>query len=153
MPRPRQDTINDTDAYAADIAAKVQFLFETFRKPNTDRYTYLDVETGSNGGITNSYISKLLHGEVKRPSLRSLKALTDFFNVDSSFWFNDLNQEVKMHADALSVPEDAIQIALRSGDLSDEDRRFLLDMIDVMEKRRRVNRSNPQQKSEEKGSL
>ena len=73
------------------IAVKVRLLFETQRKQNGDKFTYEEVEAATKGAITNSWISKLANGHVTRPGLWTLKALTDFFDIDPTFWFSPLD--------------------------------------------------------------
>src|SRR5215210_1175096 len=46
--------------------------------------TAKEIEKRSNGGITDSYISKLLRGRTKKPSIPKLKALAKGLGVDEN---------------------------------------------------------------------
>ena len=85
MPRIRRG--NDQPERDPEIlAAKVRLLFETRRKPSGEKYTYQEVEATKN--ISNGWISKLANRGASSPGLWSLKDLTDFFDVDPSYWFD-----------------------------------------------------------------
>jgi transcriptional regulator with XRE-family HTH domain len=76
--------------YSQQIAGKVNYLFETFRKPDGRKYNFTEVAEGT--GLHSSWLSKLAAGRFSRPGLQVLQALTKFFQVDPGFWFTDLNE-------------------------------------------------------------
>lgn len=137
----KQRSMDDSD-YAREVAEKVNYLFQTYRKPNLDRYSYSEVEELTGGKIDQSWISKLANGQTVRPGIRVLKALTDFFQVDPVFWFKDLSewskqQEKLRTQDEAEKPDEIHSIALRSlKDLSPEDAHQLLnELVKSLEKR------------------
>ncbi len=132
----------DDSLYAREIADKVNYLFQNYRKPNLDRYSYSEVEELTGGKIDQSWISKLAHGQTIRPGIRVLKALTDFFQVDPVFWFKDLNDWIKEQETSKIPAEDEnigelYNVALRSMKaISPEDaHQVLMDLIKSLEKR------------------
>ena len=82
-----QPQANVESAFAQEIAGKINLLFQTCRDENGDRYSYSEVAEKSNGKINASWISKMATGQALRPGLLALKTLTDFFDVDPSYWF------------------------------------------------------------------
>jgi transcriptional regulator with XRE-family HTH domain len=75
---------------AGVIAKKLQFLFETVRKPNGKKYTYREVIEGvaEQGGpkFSIGYLSQLVNGVRTNPMLDSLTAIATFFNVPLSLF-------------------------------------------------------------------
>src|SRR5438128_10192818 len=106
------------DEIAKQLAEKVGFLFETFKKPNGDNYTFREVAELT--GLDSTWIWRLSKAQVTRPGIRTLKLLSDFFNVDPSFWFNDLTEGYKIKMKIEHGNETVQQIALRSLELPPE---------------------------------
>ena len=83
-------TESETPQDPGVIAKKLQFLFETVRKPDGRKYTYREVLDGiiANGGPTLSigYLSQLVNGVRKNPMLDALVAIAAFFKVPLSFF-------------------------------------------------------------------
>ncbi len=122
--------------YAQEIAGKVNYLFENFRKPDGHKYTFKEIEELTHGDITSSWISKLASGQSSRPGLPALRALTKIFAVDPGFWFKELDDWIKDREEAEYSGEAAVKrIALRAKNLPPEVRNMLEDMIDSYEKR------------------
>lgn len=113
--------------YAQELARKINFLFDNFRKPNGDRYTFSEVEQRSGGEVDQSWLWKLAHGQVTRPGLRVLKAISDFFEIDSNFWFDELDEH-----SLTRVKQDVL--ALRAINLSPEALQIVLNLIESLEK-------------------
>ncbi len=125
------------DPYANEMAEKINYLFEHFRKPNGQKYSYLEVENLTQGKVHNSWLSRTASGQSPRPSLRSLKALNEVFGVDPGFWFKDLQdwleeQEVKNNPGQDTQSQ---QIAMRASELSPGAKEVILDLIESFEKR------------------
>lgn len=117
--------------YAQELAEKVNFLFQQCRDENGDRYNFSDIERLTNGKLDQSWLWKLAHAQTSRPSLWSLKALTDFFGLDPSFWFNPLDEGLKSK---VVVQQEVQFIALRSSELTPEARKVILNLIDSFNK-------------------
>lgn len=138
MPRDKSEADKGKDKeYAREIADKINYLFDNFKKPNGTKYNFTDVEEAA--GIHKSWLSKLAAGHVSRPGLQTLQALTKFFQIDPGFWFKDLNvwikerEEAAIQYDALN-PHQKIVTALRARDATPDVEHFLLDMLDVWDK-------------------
>ncbi len=131
------DNNSEPSEYAREISAKINYLFENYRKPNGQKYNYLEVEALSEGIVHNSWLSRVATGHSPRPSLWSLKALSKIFGVEPGFWFKDLEEWILEQAhkkEQLENPE-IQQIALRANNLSPQEKQVLLDLIDSFEKR------------------
>ena len=69
------------------VSAKIDHLFGTVRRTDGREYTYDDVERGTGGRVSRSYVWKLRHGRNCNPSLDVLEALAEFFDVPPSYFF------------------------------------------------------------------
>jgi transcriptional regulator with XRE-family HTH domain len=125
----------------AELAAKIAYLFDTYRNADGERYSYLEVERLTNGGIDNSWLSKLASGKATRPGLEILKTLTNFFGITPDFWFKDLNQWVAEQKEK-NNKELRDTIAMRSSDLSPEAQQIIFDLVEAFEKRSKKSKPN-----------
>lgn len=123
---------SENDDRAKQLADKVNFLFQTCRKDNGDRYTYSDVEELSNAKIHQSWIWKLANGKAIRPSADSLKALTDFFGISPDFWFSDLNDDLKNKVTLEQAGEDVLLIATQASELTPIGRQQVINLIKAL---------------------
>lgn len=135
---PDLDTPEEQEGPAEDntselVAEKLSFLFETCRKPSGERYTPREVEEGTGGKVTQSWIWKLSKGKSARPGLGVLKSLSDFFGVEPSFWFNELDESTKAKIRIERGGEYVRAIALRASELSPEAQKMVLDIIGTFE--------------------
>lgn len=80
-----------------NLAEKIEYLFATVRRPDGREHTYEDVETGTSGKVSGSYIWKLRHGKNSNPSLDVIEALAGFFQVPETYFFG---QAIDSDADA-----------------------------------------------------
>ena len=81
--------------YATEIAEKVAWLFDTFRRPDRTPYTIREVEIGTNGSLNYQWLWRLANGQISSPGLQYLRLLTDFFRVDPKLWFKELDADLK----------------------------------------------------------
>lgn len=128
---------SELNEYAREIAEKINYLFENYKKPNGQKYSYLEVEALTEGKVHNSWLSRVASGQSPRPSLWSLKALSKVFGVEPGFWFKDLDEwtlEQEQKKSQLENPE-IQQIALRANKLSPQEKQVLLDLIESFERR------------------
>lgn len=144
---PSNAVTDDEEAYAEELARKVRFLFDTCRKETGERYTFLEVQEATKGKIHQSWISKMANGQVLRPGIKSLKALSDFFQIDPSFWFNPLDDAVKVKHKVENGPQQLQTVMLRASELEVPDLDFLIETIDLLKRR---NLSGKGQKSKAK---
>lgn len=122
------------DEVSHEIAQKVNFLFENCRKSNGERYTFREVSELSGGAIDSTWLWRLSKGQSSRPGLTTLKAITDFFGIDPSYWFNDLDEGLKAKIKIENSSTTAQQIALRAIELSPEAQQIILNLIDSFNK-------------------
>jgi transcriptional regulator with XRE-family HTH domain len=118
------------------LAERIDRLFATFRRTDDKEYTYKDVEAGTNKAVTAPYIWKLRTGKAKNPSIRVLRALSDFFGVPTSYFIEDTSEEEMENLKLAAELRDAgvAHIALRSSGLNEEGRRAILEMIEYVRK-------------------
>lgn len=69
------------------VPDKMDYLFKTIRRPDGREYTYDDVERGTAGAVSRSYVWKLRHGRNRNPSLVVIEALGQFFDVPVTYFF------------------------------------------------------------------
>ncbi len=89
---------------AADaIAAKIDYLFHTVRRPDGRAYTYDDIERGTGGQVSRSYVWKLRNGKSQNPSLDVIEALAAFFHVPPEFFFGAVGEGDESQREAALV--------------------------------------------------
>ena len=69
------------------VPDKIDNLFKTIRRPDGREYTYDEVERGTGGAVSRSYVWKLRHGRNRNPSLEVIEALGHFFDVPATYFF------------------------------------------------------------------
>jgi transcriptional regulator with XRE-family HTH domain len=127
-PSPRKKTPAD-EAAAREIARKVNYLLDTYRKPNGERYQHREIAAASNGTINHSWLWKLANAQLHSPGIQALKALTDFFKIDASFWFRDLDEQAdKPHKFSAGVQN--IMARVTEQDLTPEEQQAMLSLLD-----------------------
>lgn len=71
------------------VSGKIDHLFRTVCRPDGREYTYDEVEHGTAGRVSRSYVWKLRHGRNRNPSLDVIEALGEFFQVPPSYFFGE----------------------------------------------------------------
>ncbi len=71
------------------FAEKLEKLFDEVRKPNGSKYTQTEVVEGTDGVLTRVYLWKLRKGHATNPGFHIIKALADFFHVDTNYFTQD----------------------------------------------------------------
>jgi transcriptional regulator with XRE-family HTH domain len=69
-----------------NLAEKLEKLFDEVRKPDGSKYTQTEVVEGTNGVLTRVYLWKLRTGRATNPGFHIIKALADFFQVDTNYF-------------------------------------------------------------------
>jgi transcriptional regulator with XRE-family HTH domain len=107
------------------LAARLDRLFQTFRRPDHSEHTYEEVARAlaGRGGptISATYVWQLRTGRRDNPTKHHLEALADFFGVSPAYFFDDAAAErIERQLELLAAMSDArvSQIALRSHGLS-----------------------------------
>lgn len=130
---------------AQEIAQKVSFLFDAFRKQDTDEiYSFRDVEAATEGKLSYHWLWKLANANFSSPGLHYLKLLTDFFQVDPKLWFRNLDDELKTelvrerdYKLGKVKPQELFRVALRDtsfDSLEPEEKQLILNMIEALKK-------------------
>ena len=118
---------------ASTFADRLNELFRTHSSARGRPYTLREVSEGTNGLISIGYLSFLRKGNVAMPSGDRVQALADFFGVDVAYLAGTqtmpeqtekLDDELRA---ALAKPG-VRTLALRAGELDDEDRELILQM-------------------------
>ncbi|MEV0386490.1 helix-turn-helix domain-containing protein [Nonomuraea sp. NPDC050643] len=118
------------------LADKLNHLFATIHPGGRGPYSNTEVAAGisaTGGSITDAYIGLLRSGKRSNPTYNHLKGLAEFFGVSVNYFFDD---EVAAKIDSeleLVVAmrdNDVMQIALRSKDLTPQNRSAILTIID-----------------------
>jgi transcriptional regulator with XRE-family HTH domain len=92
MPRTKQDLLEPIDFETAgdgSLAEKLTLLFETRLSPDLDPFTLVEVCDGTGGSISPTYLMNLRDGKFSNPSMSKIKALSKFFNVPITFFYDD----------------------------------------------------------------
>lgn len=117
------------------LAERVDYLFVTVRRPDGREHTYDEVEAGTGGRVSRSYVWKLRKGRNRNPSLEVVDALAEFFGVPVGYFFGeDLAHDSESHAvaalAALIRDDDARRLLEGSRGLSPAAMGALLTMMD-----------------------
>lgn len=96
------------------LADKLNWLFDTVRRPNGRRHTNKEVAefcrewTGES--FSPEYVSQLRKGQRDNPTKRNLEALSAFFDVSPAYFFDDeKSEQIRAQMD--------LAVALRDGDV------------------------------------
>ena len=68
------------------LAWKLEKLFDETRKTDGSKFTQAEVVEGTNGVLTRVYLWKLRTGRAVNPGFHIIKALADFFGVDTNYF-------------------------------------------------------------------
>jgi transcriptional regulator with XRE-family HTH domain len=119
------------------LAAKLDHLFRVVRPPGQDReYTYREVVAGiaARGGppTSENYVYLLRAGRRDNPGKKLLEALAAFFGADPTYFYETEappdDDEMRLRA---AVRDSAVrQLALRSADLSPENLKAIIAIIE-----------------------
>jgi transcriptional regulator with XRE-family HTH domain len=121
------------------VSEKIDHLFQTVRRPDGREFTYDDVEQGTAGRVSRSYVWKLRHGRNRNPSLDVIEALGEFFRVPPAYFFGDGSadkspaKEVAQVAALLRDPA-ARKVAERAKGLSPQSVSAIADMVEHLRK-------------------
>ncbi|MDP3013154.1 MAG: helix-turn-helix transcriptional regulator [Candidatus Subteraquimicrobiales bacterium] len=117
------------------VDEKLKFLFRTNLSPDGDEYTYEEVSEGTGDVISPSYVWNLKNGKKLNPSRAKMEALAKFFDVSPSYFFDEeeaFKKSLNIDERIMRAIEDPVvrDIALRALDLSDNNKEFILVMVE-----------------------
>lgn len=121
------------------ITERLNWLFENIRKADGSKYTNQDIEDeterlGIRVGATAVW--KIRNAQTQNPGYLTLRAIASIFKVPVTFFFEGLltpeeSERLKSYLQFASSQE----IARRTIDLDENERRALLTIIEAMRKR------------------
>jgi transcriptional regulator with XRE-family HTH domain len=137
--RPKQAAIDD-------LAGKLNKLFARVRPRHGEEHSneYVASQITANGEkISGSYIWQLRKGIKDNPTVKHVSALANFFGVPASYFFDDdvtdrIDQQLEelramqQHLNEVTNQSDTQLIAMRTGQLSPERRRLVMDLLEVV---------------------
>jgi transcriptional regulator with XRE-family HTH domain len=130
----------DDGARQRSLAEKLDHLFETVH-PARGEYTHQQVadaiEAAGGPTISATYLWQLRNGKRDNPTMRHLEALSGFFGVPPTYFFDDdAAERVDAELELLVSLRDASvrQLALRASGLSADSLGALVDMVERVRK-------------------
>jgi transcriptional regulator with XRE-family HTH domain len=121
---------------SASIPEKLDHLFKTVRRPDGREFTYDQVEKGTSGAVSRSYVWKLRNGRNENPSLEVIEALARFFEVPVTYFFEGVDvpsQDAVAVANLLRNPA-LRRLAERAQGLSPEHLELVGDFIEGLKR-------------------
>ncbi len=118
------------------LSEKLDLLFKTFTKPNGKEYTYQEVEAGTDGAVSSTYVWKLRTGKSTNPGYGVLQALSDFFGVPPSYFFNGRvsDQQLDHMRLAANLRDEGLQrIAMSATGLDEAGKALVVQLIEHMQ--------------------
>ena len=115
-----------------NFAEKLNRLFEEKKKSDGTPYSQTEVIEGTKGVLTRVYLWKLRKGRASNPGFHIIKAISDFFGVEPSYFFETLEEEISTSVSSKPDDEMVKKIMLRSNELDGAGRKAILDMIDYI---------------------
>jgi transcriptional regulator with XRE-family HTH domain len=118
------------------LARRINHLFATVHPAGRGPYTNTEVATAITAegeSITDAYIGLLRQGKRNNPTYNHLKGLAQFFGVNVDYFFDDaIATKIDSELELLVAirDSDVMQIALRSRDLTPQNRNAILTIID-----------------------
>jgi hypothetical protein len=128
------------------FADKLAYLIETVHPPDRGPYSYREIAAGiadHPGAMTAAHINQLVKGKQPHPRIHHVEALASFFGVPVTYFFDDeATDRVSAQVAALEAErarralnadrEDVRLMAMRAGELSEERRKQVMDLLDVV---------------------
>jgi len=126
-------------AARTNVSEKIDYLFRTVRREDGREYTYDDVEKGTGGRVSRSYVWKLRHGRNRNPSLDVIECLANFFQVPPMYFFGEgleSNLESQKAADVAALLNDASarEVAEKARGLSPAALAIVSDLLNNLRK-------------------
>ena len=112
-------------------AIKLEKLLDEVRKPDGSKYTQTEVVEGTNGVLTRVYLWKLRKGHATNPGFHIIKALADFFRVDTNYFSQD-EESTEEKEKTKPTGRYFEEIQTRAAKMDDKGQKAILDMMDFI---------------------
>ena len=117
------------------LAHKINYLFETVRRPDGKPYSNEEVAESINGRgdttISGTYLWYLRRGDRDNPTKKHLEVLARFFDVSPAFFFDDeRSRRIAGESLPAAPPTEAQRIAVRLDGLSARSLRTVGELLD-----------------------
>ncbi|MFD5466005.1 XRE family transcriptional regulator [Kitasatospora sp. NPDC127059] len=129
-------------AGASGLAARIEALFHTVRRPDREQYTNEEVaracREATGESFSTTYLWQLRTGRRDNPTKRHLEALAQFFQVPPAYFFDERQgAEIAKELALLGALRDAgvRSLALRVVGLSPEGLDTVSELVDVIARR------------------
>jgi transcriptional regulator with XRE-family HTH domain len=83
------------------IAEKFEFLLNTYRRPDGERWGGQELQDATGGAVTRSYASALRNGHIENPGYDKLRAIAKAMKFPVELWFEDSPGRAAPSADEL----------------------------------------------------
>jgi transcriptional regulator with XRE-family HTH domain len=113
------------------LAEKLERLFEIYRKPDGSKYSQTEVIEGTNGLLTRVYLWKLRTGRATNPGFHIIKAIADFFGVDTNY-FSESDESAEDREITKPTGRYFEEIQARAIKMDDKAQKAILDMMDFI---------------------
>jgi transcriptional regulator with XRE-family HTH domain len=113
------------------LAEKLEKLFDEVRKPDGSKYTQTEVVEGTDGVLTRVYLWKLRTGRATNPGFHIIKALADFFRVDTNY-FSENEESAAEREKTKPTGRFFEEIQARAYKMDDKAQKAILDMMDFI---------------------
>src|SRR3970040_1092151 len=110
-----------------NLADKLEKLFDEVRKPDGSKYTQTEVVEGTNGVLTRVYLWKLRTGRATNPGFQIIKAIADFFRVDTNY-FSESEESAEDREITKPAGKYFEEIQTRAYKMDDKAQKAILDM-------------------------
>jgi transcriptional regulator with XRE-family HTH domain len=146
----------DDTTEGRSLADKLNHLFASYTPRNGQEYSNEQVAAAITAQgevkISQSYIWQLRKSKKDNPTYKHLQALAGFFGVPVSYFFDDavtdrVDQQLeRLHSEQLRLNEiagstDVQLMAMRAGELSPRRRRLVMELLNVVYREEKAERS------------
>ena len=113
------------------VLCKLEKLFKEVRQPDGSKYTQTEVVEGTDGALTRVYLWKLRTGRATNPGFHIIKALADFFGVDTSY-FSQSEESAQDKETTRPRGRYYKEIQARAVKMDDKAQKAILDLMDFI---------------------
>lgn len=149
--------MGDDSGRRRSLADKLNHLFATRLNEGGQEYSNEQVAaaiTSAGEPISMSYIWQLRKGRKDNPTFKHIQALSGFFGVPVGYFFDDTMasrvdeqlaelRDLQARKEQASATDQGQLMAMRAGELSEQGRQQVMDLLDVVYRLERAERGTP----------